>query len=516
MRTIGRIAAVTALLAAACAPAAHGAQTPITIGAGVNPRVVVTPNGTAHVVWSIPPRGLDSAAVGYCRLPPGATACEGPRVLLFPSSGGQAKSGGDVTIQADGDATLRIVSACYTCAIGNAQEGIQRWTSTDAGGTFGGEPSLGGTPTNAGMGPDGITVPGGVYVTPADGDQIIARPGTPDSATVDAAAGASFVHSPSIVRVPGQTKLVYATSDLFGIRTAIFRGPDFAATTLMDPAHWTVGTPLVAPEPGIREPRLTAGAAGVWLSYEQKLPLDDHVLLRRLDPAKDTFGSARTVESAGETDSAIDDASSAQDPAGRLHVVWRTTLEAKLLRYARSAPAAGAFTAPVTLAQGETFMNPEVAAGPDGTGLAVWQGLDDSPIRALRIDGTGTGDGASPGPGEATGAATKTVSVTVSGARITLRVPSGCVRRGGTFRALLSWKRIKKKGSVFVKITRTDFYVGSRRAKIDRRAPFSQLLTVPRSAARGGRVAVRARAFIKVKRGRAPKKSIGTTVKVCS
>jgi len=508
---IATAALLTTAAALAAAPAPAAGPAPITIGTGVNPRITVTPDGTAHVVWSIPVRGMDSAAVGYCRLRPFAGACDRTQVLLFPKYG-LAKSGGDVTIQADGDNVLRIVSACYTCAIGDTQEGIQRWTSTDAGTTFTAEPGLGGTPTNAGMGPDGITLASGVYVTPADGDRIIARPGMPDSAAVDAAAGTSFVHSPSIVQVPGQVKLVYATSDLFGIRTALFGGPDFAASTLMDPSRWLADGALPRPESGIREPRLTAGAAGVWLSYEQKVPLDDHVLIRRFDPVNDTFSAPRSLEGPGDEDASLDGVSSAQDAGGRLHVVWRSTLDDRYLRYARSTAGGETFQAPpATLARGELFANPEVAAGPGGAGWAVWHGVSDSAIRAVPFDApvgasTTTGGGTDP---------TRVIRVTVSGATVTLSVPSGCVRRGGTFRVRLSWKRMKKKNNVFVKITRTDFYIGTKLAKRDKKAPFAQTLRVPSSAVRGGSLRLRARAFIKVKRGKSPKKSIRATIKIC-
>jgi hypothetical protein len=507
------IATAAALLVAAVAstPAAAAGPEPITIGTGVNPRATVTPNGTAHVVWSIPVRGSDSAAVGYCRLRPYAAACDRTQVLLFPKLG-LAKSGGDVTIQADGDNALRIVSACYGCAIGDAQEGIQRWVSSDAGTTFTPEPALGGTPTNAGMGPDGITLGNGVYVTPADGDRIIARPGMPDTTAIDAAAGASFVHSPSIVQVPGQVKLVYATSDLFGIRTALYLGTDFEAATLMNPGSWIVDIGLPKPESGIREPRLTAGAAGVWLSYEQKVPLDDHVLIRRFDPVKNTFSVARTLEGPGDEDASLDGASSAQDAGGRLHVVWRSTLDDRYLRYTRSSAGGASFQSPpATLARGEVFANPEVAAGPGGAGWAVWHGISDSAIRALPFDApagssTTTGGGTDP---------TRVIRVSVPGATVRFSVPSGCVRRGGTFRVRLSWKRVKKKNNVFVKITRTDFYVGTKVAKRDRKAPFVQTLKVPSTAVRGGSLSVRARAFIKVKRGKSPKKSIRATIKIC-
>ena len=360
------------------------------------------------------------------------------------------------------------------------------------------------------MGPDGITLPGGVYVTPADGDKIIARPGTADTVAIDAAAGDAFVSSPSIVQVPGQTKLVYATSDLFGIRTALYLGPDLAAGTLMDPSRWIVDTALPGAEPGIRAPRLTAGTSGVWLSYEQQKPLDDHVLIRRFDTVKNTFGAARTIESEAEIDSGLDDVSSGQDPAGRVHVVWRTDLQQKLLRYSVSDPAGAGFGAPATIAQDETFLNPEVAAGTSGAGWVVWQAMDDSPIRVLPVN-LPTGDGAA----APAGGATRRVSTSVPGASIALELPAGCVKPGGTFRARLSWKRQKKKNNVFVKITRTDFTVAGGKAKIDRKAPFVQTLRVPATAVKGASVTFRARAFIKVKRGKAPKKSIRSTIKVC-
>ena len=108
------------------------------------------------------------------------------------------------------------------------------------------------------------------------------------------------------------------------------------------------------------------------------------------------------------------------------------------------------------------------------------------------------------------------MSATVPGARISIQLPAGCVKRGGTFRARLSWKRQKKKGNVFVKITRTDFSVAGGKAKIDRKAPFVQTLRVPSTAVKGRTVTFRARAFIKVSKGKAPKKSIRATIRVCA
>jgi hypothetical protein len=98
---------------------------------------------------------------------------------------------------------------------------------------------------------------------------------------------------------------------------------------------------------------------------------------------------------------------------------------------------------------------------------------------------------------------------------VTLTGPRGCVRPGGTFVATLKWKRKKRKGNLFVKVRRTDFYIGKRRVKIDRKAPFRKTLRVRAGTARGSTVRLRARAFIKVKRGRSPKKSLFVTFRVC-
>ena len=106
--------------------------------AGVNPRIVVTPNGTG-------PRRLVDPGPRCSRAPPsaiagclpGRRACDRRQVLLFPSEpAALRKSGGDVTVRRPATRALRITSACYGCAVGDAQEGIQRWDSYDSGSPF--------------------------------------------------------------------------------------------------------------------------------------------------------------------------------------------------------------------------------------------------------------------------------------------------------------------------------------------------------------------------------------------
>jgi photosystem II stability/assembly factor-like uncharacterized protein len=109
----------------------------------------------------------------------------------------------------------------------------------------------------------------------------------------------------------------------------------------------------------------------------------------------------------------------------------------------------------------------------------------------------------------------RTKTVSVPGAKITLGVPRTCVSPGQTFTVTLTWKKQKRKGNRFVKVRRADFYVGQRRVKIDSRAPFRQTLKVTAGTKAGSTVTVKARAFIKVTRGKSPTKSISSKITVC-
>lgn len=109
---------------------------------------------------------------------------------------------------------------------------------------------------------------------------------------------------------------------------------------------------------------------------------------------------------------------------------------------------------------------------------------------------------------------TKATTITVAGGRVTLGSPRGCVPAGTSFTATLSFRRSTRRGANFVKVTRVDFFIDGRLKKIDRRAPFRQRLTVKNLKA-GSTHKLKARATIKVKRGRSPKKSISSSFTVC-
>ncbi|HET6509449.1 MAG TPA: hypothetical protein VFG42_21810 [Baekduia sp.] len=125
------------------------------------------------------------------------------------------------------------------------------------------------------------------------------------------------------------------------------------------------------------------------------------------------------------------------------------------------------------------------------------------------------GPAPTPTPNPTPATSTRTTTASVPGAKLSLGVPRACVAPGATFRVTLTWKKQKRKGNRFVKVRRADFYVGAKRVKVDTKAPFTQTLTITAGTKSGSTVTVRARAYVKVSKGRSPTKSITTTVKVC-
>ena len=108
----------------------------------------------------------------------------------------------------------------------------------------------------------------------------------------------------------------------------------------------------------------------------------------------------------------------------------------------------------------------------------------------------------------------KRTSATVVGGTVTLGSPRVCVPASALFRATLAFKRATRAGTKVVKVTRVDFFIDGKRKKIDRKAPFAQRLTV-RGLKAGSTHTLRARAYLKVRGGKSPTKSISTTFTVC-
>ena len=113
---------------------------------------------------------------------------------------------------------------------------------------------------------------------------------------------------------------------------------------------------------------------------------------------------------------------------------------------------------------------------------------------------------------------TTTVTSSGYGAVFGATVPHACVRKGASFTATLSVKTVmakaKVKGKVLLKLTKVVFTIG-KSAKTDRSAPFRVRLAVPHSAASGSKLKLRSKAYLVLRGGKRPTKTLVTTVKVC-
>ena len=277
-----------------------------------------------------------------------------------------------------------VLGACFICGDGDAADDIVRWTSTDGGTSFGAREIIGEALTiSQGIGPNGTWLDAqGLFVTPAGGNTaLVAAPVA--AVTV---VGSGFVYTPSVVPVAGTPKLVYAASDLGAVQYAVHIGPALSVSSIGSGVQWTTSVGLTSPEGNSNETQLNSGPAGAFLTYRRVVPSDDRVVLRRFDAATNTFGAATEIQGGDVIDDSADYPDSSQDAAGRVHVVWLSRYADDRLRYARSDTTGANFSAPANIAQGETFIAPDVAAAPDGGGWAAWQGVGDTPIRVVRIE----------------------------------------------------------------------------------------------------------------------------------
>ncbi|MEA2424604.1 MAG: hypothetical protein QOH13_1014, partial [Thermoleophilaceae bacterium] len=144
-----------------------------------------------------------------------------------------------------------------------------------------------------------------------------------------------------------------------------------------------------------------------------------------------------------------------------------------------------------------------VAAAPDHIGVVVWWG--GSPASEVRV--------ATVGP-DVTPRLQPTKRLTAKEGTYALGGVPVCVENGSSYRVTLAFKRARKKNNVVVKLRRADFFIGAKRVLKDTSAPF--VATIHVTGAKAGKTyTVRARAFLKVRRGPPLMRSISRTVKTC-
>ena len=492
----GRIR-IAALVAIGAFPAPASGATPVTVGPGSVPRVSVDAVGAGYVT-AIEDVG-NTSTFRYCKLPPGARACTAPFAYADAE---QDVDGGYALLTPDGRVLLieaRGVSPTRAKLL---------WTSVDGGATFAGPTRIGTlTSTGGNIAGRALFAPAGTLGLPAESIMTIGELSgvtAPFQATGTAAGdtNTSAELSPNVsADIALQDGGLLATlADFSQLQWSRYTGPVPATVdTLNDAANWAPPQVIGPLSAANTETSLVSGPGGAFVGYEvdSSTPGQADFVVRRFTGAG--WGAPAVVAA----DASKPDLH--EDPSGRLHALW---VDASGLRYRYTTDAANnVWSDPQTVVTGEpTFGFPRLAVNADGNGWAVWAGSPD--VRAVPLT-RATAPTVYSGP-------TRPVTTTGYGATYILGVPKNCLRPGQRFRVTLTWKRQKRKGNLFVKVRRSDFYLGRRVVKVDSKAPFVHTYAVTVTQAPGSTITLRARAFIKVKRGKSPKKSIRAKVRVCA
>jgi hypothetical protein len=371
-RNVSLVLAFVAMLLGAQTAAA---ATPFTAGSGHDPQVAIAPDGRGHVAWST--SGAAGVGVGYCRVPAGGAACERVQGLTFPGAG-PANGAPVPQVFADAGRVL-VLASCWNCGGGGVTDRIFGWTSTDGGSTFAAAAELG-----RGLVLGGQSAVAGPLTFAIGGSRAMAMPGGAPVTTPITFTAAPIIATPALTVVPGAEQLLAASSDLDSVRFSVYAGP-LTAAAVNTQASWVRDLAVTGATGGATETSLAAGPGGTYLAYRRGPAGDERARLHRWNAAARIFDAGREIQGGHPLDADVREPDLTQDPAGRLHVAWRSGLRGGRLRYRRSSDGGATFTAAANLALREPFGRPEIAAGADGRGFAVWSGAS-SAVRVVPLD----------------------------------------------------------------------------------------------------------------------------------
>jgi hypothetical protein len=404
--------------------------TPIQIGAGEKPQVLVDAAGTAHIIWN-EGRGDDADAIHYCRIKRGETACDVTQ-LLVPD--GPTGPGADPRYNSE-FGTPRIFAVGNQVAIitnrypnpfltpdgSPSGRSTFLFVSNDGGAHFDpgvlagtnedtGEPSVFGPPDTQRIGLISDTQTAGTFFQEITGAKYETR----------AANLANEGVSTSLA--PVGTSVIAAINDLNDqIHVRQWNGQG----DIFDPASWSETT-----VPG-DEPRITGGPAGTFLMSRPAAGNPDlSYNVRSVGPSGTTFGAPKVLP--GTVNANLRDIF--EDPSGRLLATYRTHDTVPELMQTSSTDGT-TWSKPLVLrrAPGDTdIARSDVAAAADGGGFTVDQESPTSsegPILAVPFGNqAATGQ---PGLGNEPGGAAPPDVVDrcsrVEFAAVDIQVPAGCL-----------------------------------------------------------------------------------------
>ena len=376
-RTLTALAAATAATLACAAPAV--AATPFsgpTTGSGWD--LAVGADGTGHAAWLTEEAG---DRVQYCRVPAGGSACDSESALLSFPGGAAAEAGYDAQIFTPAPSKVVMFASCYVCGARRSRRSQLALDLDRQRGQLRGPVEVGSLRLEgqaaylAGRHRAGR----GGFALPGDGRRTLGDRARPRQRRVRLLAGGS--RGAGRLAAGGACGRQSRHGQVRRIHRAVsarYRPAD--ANTL---AKWQSGKFLPAPEGDNDETHLSSGPNGVFLSYRNFVPNDDHVGLRRFDDATDTFGAPTYVEGANTIDNdGVNYPYHSQDSAGRLHFVWRTLYDGMRLRYTRSDDGGATWT-PASQPGGQGIVLRPDCRGRAGGHAALRSGASTRPARRL-------------------------------------------------------------------------------------------------------------------------------------
>lgn len=470
------------LALALLAPAGASAGVPYDVGDGAYADLALRPDGRAYAAWTRQVVG-GVARVEFCRLEQNVNGCApgSARTLPIPAGGG-AGARPVIWVDPTNMSSLVVIQGQDT-----SQKPTFRWTSGDGGATWS-APVLAAT--------------GELY----DEAQAITTP-TPGFIGVRAQGLSShyqFIPLTGGTETQKASPLPESNSPFRSARTIGMAGdrpvvaveagsppqvrywkykdssPISPFTNTNSAGNWDNGSDI---GPGSL-PRLAWGPSGLFL-----LLIDGTD--RRFETLKFAAGSWTPGGAiAGDADPGLVlHADLFQHPGGRLVAAMPVN---GALRVSSSTDGAASWSAPVEVARGESYGDPQVVAGANGQGFVAWNGAN-GVVRATTLDpvvvsppaGPGPGPGPDPGPAPGPGPNPSpnprspdgkpgpVATVVIGNEEVTFVAPTECVTAGTPVALHVTSKAKKrvagKKGRS--KIRRVTFSVGKRK-KTDKKAAF--------------------------------------------
>jgi hypothetical protein len=402
-------------LALALMPAASRAASITLSSDAEEPGIAVDADGTGHIGFQTHRMvGADRVeAIGYCRLPRGATSCA--QQVTFPLPSALYATFGKVQVLLSGDSVIVVAYAG-----GNSNEGVYAWTSANKGVSFTAATvpkRVAGdlAPTEAILGPGSgsvslvnSTVGGGVeWATGALAGST--EPGwkigenvLPDGTDADFTSGAGLLNAttPYAIMSTGRSVFLRTLNPTSGTNPNV-------------PANWNAAVRVdVGDAENVPDPRTAYGPSGAFVTYETNVYANGgyYLDMRRIYD-DGSLGPLQQITADGVSPIQTD---LSQDGSGRLHLAYQDNRKDNRLYYQWSKRGL-TFSDPIPLSDpGENAgVDTQVGVGPDGAGWVVaGSGANSSgiePLKAYVLDPKGDAD---PSPTPKPGATTPPPPVT--------------------------------------------------------------------------------------------------------